>query len=199
MKGVKIIMVGRKLLWLIILMVWVGMVSSIVIYQGDVNLPFAKVTSKKTDVVESNSVNEQNTDNEQINYTEYDSGNEIDTENFFIEYRIERDKARSEQISIFREMVNNPNTDEATKKDVQNKMLDLTAKMEKEMEIESLIRARGFTDALAYIHDESVDVIIQTKEHLNKGEVAQIGDIIVKTTGLNFDDVTIIEKTANNK
>src|SRR6056297_3112036 len=141
MKGVKIIMIGRKLMWLMILMIWVGMVSSIVIYQDDVNLPFAQVTSRKTEVVENTQLTEQNTDSKQINYAEFENEDKTKNENFFIEYRIERDKARSEQISIFREMVNNPNTDEAIKKEAQNKMLAMSEKMEKEMEIESLIRA----------------------------------------------------------
>lgn len=72
-------------------------------------------------------------------------------------------------------------------------MMDLTEKMEKEMEIESLIRARGYKDAIAYIHDGAVDVIIQTGG-LSRDDVAKIGDIIVKTTGFDFKDVTIIEK-----
>ena len=188
-------MIGKKLVWLMILMVWVGMVSSIIIYQGDTQLPFTQVSSKKAEVTDEDYIKEQNTGAEDINYAEIENkeSNEED-KNFFIEYRIERDKARSEQISIYREMINNPNTGQAAKEEAQNKMLAMTDKMEKEMEIESLIRARGFKDALAYIHENNVDVIIQTGNHLNKDEVARIGDIIVKTTGFDFDDVTIIEK-----
>ena len=61
------------------------------------------------------------------------------------------------------------------------------------MEIESLIRARGYRDALAYIHEQAVDVIIHT-DGLAKEDVAKIGDIIVKVTGFNTENVTIIEK-----
>ena len=93
-------------------------------------------------------------------------------------------------------MINNPNTDNTTKKEAQKEMLNLTRKMEKEMEIESLIRARGYKDALAYIHDQTVDVIVQSKG-LNNNDVAVIGDIIVKTTGFNSEDLTIIEKNTD--
>ncbi|ACL69381.1 SpoIIIAH-like family protein [Halothermothrix orenii] len=184
-------MLGRKFVWLMILMVWVGMVTSIIIYQGNEYVNLQETTSNKVNIIPSDEMVVEDTP-EDINYTQAQDEEDSD-ENFFTEYRLERDKARSEQISIYREMVNNPNTDEAIKKDAQQKMMDLTEKMEKEMEIESLIRARGYKDAIAYIHDGAVDVIIQTGG-LSRDDVAKIGDIIVKTTGFDFKDVTIIEK-----
>jgi len=120
-------------------------------------------------------------------------GTDTSQENFFVEYRLQRERARSEQIAIYREMINNPNITEEARNKTQEKMMDLTEKMEKEVEIESLIRARGYEDALAYLHENSVDVIVRSSG-LNEEDVARIGDIIVKTTGLGFDDVTIIEK-----
>ncbi len=185
-------MLRRKFIWLIILMVWIGMVSSIIIYQGSDYFELEKTASGNVEFIEEEPVVKEEVNNpDNINYTQ--SKEETEGKDFFIEYRLERDKARSEQINIYREMINNPNTDQATQKEAQEKMLDLTEKIEKEMEIESLIRARGYKDALAYIHDESVDVIIQTNG-LEKNDVARIGDVIVKTTGFKFEDVTIIEK-----
>ena len=58
------------------------------------------------------------------------------------------------------------------------------------------IRARGYKDALAYIHKDAVDVIIHTTG-LNKEDVSKVGDIIIKATGFKFEDVTIIEKKVN--
>ncbi|WP_230866950.1 SpoIIIAH-like family protein [Iocasia frigidifontis] len=183
-------MIRRKILWLMIMMVWVGMVTSIIVYQGGDYLAVEETVSENIEVIEE-SKSQGGGKVDDINYTKAkDSQNE---EDFFIEYRLERDKARSEQINIFREMINNPNSDEITKKEAQKKMLALTDKMEKELEIESLIRARGYKESLAYIHEEAVDVIVHTNG-LNKSDVAKIGDIIVKITGFNFEDVTIIEK-----
>ena len=184
-------MYRKKMLWLVILMVWVGMVTSIVLYQEDYNLASQGVNSDSIEILEYNEQELENSmGNGQVNYTQSQENND---ENFFIKYRLERDKARSEQLDIYREMINNPNTDKTTKKEAQNEMLELTRRMEKEMEIESLVRARGYNDALAYIHDEAVDLIVQSKG-LDTNDVAIIGDIVVKTTGYNSEDVTIIEK-----
>ncbi len=195
MKGGKKVIIRRKVIWLTILMVWVGMVTSIIIYQGNDYLDLATVTSEDIEMAEGVQIIEQGVvkqnSNQDVNFTK--AKDEQSEKDFFIEYKLERDKARSEQINIFRELINNPNSDQATKKEAQNMMLALTGKMEREMEIESLIRARGYKDALAYIHDEAVDVIIHTNG-LEKEDVAKVGDIIVKVTGFNTEDVTIIEK-----
>ncbi|MFW6287128.1 MAG: SpoIIIAH-like family protein [bacterium] len=188
----------RKVVWLVILMVWVGLVTSIIVYQGDDFYDLESVTSGHTNLQNSDGVEiiEQEVifpddNNDEVNFAR--SKDESTSDDFFLEYRLEREKARSEQINLYRDMINNPNTDEATKKEAQKKMLSLTEKMEKEMEIESLIRARGFRDALAYIHDQAVDVIVHT-DGLAKDEVARIGDIIVKVSGISSKNVTIIEK-----
>ncbi|MFW5980153.1 MAG: SpoIIIAH-like family protein [Bacillota bacterium] len=184
----------KKIVWMMVLMVWVGMVTSIILYEGDSYLASHEATSENVVIDQNDNDPDIGVDvignNEILNHTR---ASEEGGENFFIDYRLERDKARSEQLDIYREMINNPNTDKATKEEAQKKIIELTARLEKEMKIESLIRARGYEDALAYIHEESVDVIVQS-EGLKEDEVAQIGDIIVKTTGLSFDDVTIIEK-----
>jgi len=189
-------LIRRKFVWLMILMVWVGMVTSIIVYRGDTYLATEQITSDNVDFVENSNNEVQVATEDEVNHMQA-GDKQKNGRDFFIEYRLERDKARSEQIDIFREMINNPNTGDAAKKRAQEKMLAMTERMEKEMEIEGLIRARGYNDSLAYIHDGSVDVIIQT-EGLAENDVAKIGDIIVKTTGFNFEDVTIIEKQVEN-
>lgn len=185
-------MLGRKFIWLMILMVWVGMVTSIIIYQGKDYLTLEKTTSGNVEIIEKEPVVELKENNpEDINFTQ--AREEEQREDFFIESKLERDKYRSEQISNYREIINNPKYSEEAKKEAQQKILQLTEEIEKAMEIESLIRARGYKDAIAFIHDNAVDVVIETNG-LDKSDVARIGDIIHKVTGFNFEDVTIIEK-----
>lgn len=185
-------MLGRKFIWLMILMVWVGMVTSIIIYQGKDYLTLEKTTSGNVEIIEKEPVVELKENNpEDINFTQ--AREEEQREDFFIESKLERDKYRSEQISNYREIINNPKYSEEAKKEAQQKILQLTEEIEKAMEIESLIRAGGYKDAIAFIHDNAVDVVIETNG-LDKSDVARIGDIIHKVTGFNFEDVTIIEK-----
>ncbi|MEJ6950084.1 SpoIIIAH-like family protein [Natronospora cellulosivora (SeqCode)] len=189
----------RKVIWLVILMVWVGLVTSIIVYQGDDFYDLERVTTGQMDFSGGVEIIEQDVilPDESRGDVNFAKAKEEDVDkNFFIDYRLEREKARSEQINLYREMINNPNTDDNTKKEAQRLMLALSEKMEREMEIESLIRARGYKDALAYIHDQAVDVIVHTNG-LEREDVARIGDIIIKVSGFRSEDVTIIEKKIN--
>jgi len=187
------IILKKKFVWFLVLMLWVGMLSAIIIYNTDNTVPVNNSDIKK--VKEEGSLDQKMklVDQKVVSVAKVNENAEEDQKNFFVEYRLERDKIRSEQVNLLREMINNPNSNQDLKSRAQNRLLNLTKDLEKEMEIESLIRARGYKDAIAYIHQNSVDIIIATKG-LEKKDVAKIGDIVAKTTDLGLEDITIIEK-----
>lgn len=194
--------IKRKFAWFLVLMLWVGMVTAVVVHQSDINKDHIAQMSSAEGQVElnqdtANPKEEQSLKLENNEAAMFDLAKKEqpskEGENFFVEYRIERDQARSEQINLLREMINNPNSDKKLKAKAQSKLLDLTNNIEEEMEIESLIRARGYQDGIAFIHNKSVEVIVAS-ESLNQQDVAKIGDLITNTTGINLEDITIIEK-----
>jgi stage III sporulation protein AH len=69
-------------------------------------------------------------------------------DDYFVNYRIEREKMRSQQVEILREIVENPNSAVDVRKDAQKKMLNLTEKMENELKLENLIKAKNYKDAV---------------------------------------------------
>ncbi len=188
----------RRISWFVVLMVWVGMVTAVVIHRSpDSNQNLAEISQPEGYV----KVEEVSTDSKELaedrmedvlNFVKGDNSKNKGKD-FFVEYRIERDQARSEQINLLREMINNPNSDKKLKTKAQERLLTLTNNIEKEMEIESLIRARGYNDGIAFIHDNSIELIIST-EALQKEDVAKLGDIIKNSTEINLEDITIIEK-----
>ncbi|MBM7622756.1 SpoIIIAH-like family protein [Sporohalobacter salinus] len=199
------IFIRKKLIWLLVLMLWVGMISAIVVYNvGDSTSiskiekaakPKAKqVSSMEVETSEELEEKLKKVEQKAINVAKTNKGNSQEDKNFFVEYRLERDKIRSEQVNLLREMINNPNSNKELKNKAQNRLLEITNNLEKEMEVESLIRARDYKDAISFIHQNSVDVIIASNKGLKRKDVAKIGDIVAKTTGLEMEDVTIIEK-----
>lgn len=138
--------------------------------------------------------------NQEILNTQSDKDKDTNVrKDLLVDYRMHRDKARSEQVNNYREMINNPNTDPSIKKTAQESLLGLTHRIEQEMEIESLIRAIGFPDALAFIHENAIDLIVQCDNNgLEKNDVIKIRDIIVRITDFNDEDMNIIEKKTTN-
>lgn len=111
---------------------------------------------------------------------------------FFTEYRLERDKIRSERFDVLRDMVKNSKSEENRQR-VQEAILRLVQEKQREYEMENLIKARGFQDALVVIQDKSVNAIIKTQT-FTRDEVAQVADVISRVTGVRPEDITISAK-----
>lgn len=111
---------------------------------------------------------------------------------FFTEYRLERDKIRSERFDVLRGMVKNSKTEEG-KQRIQESILRLVQEKQREYEMENLIKARGFQDALVVIQDKSVNAIVKAQA-FTRDEVTQVAEVISQVTGVRPEDITISAK-----
>ncbi len=111
---------------------------------------------------------------------------------FFAEYRLERDKVRSERTDLLREVLRGAKTDEARQK-AQDAVLKLALEKQREAEMENLIKARGFADALVFIRDDSVSAVVKT-QMLSREDVVQVADVIARVSGVRPEDIVISSK-----
>lgn len=112
---------------------------------------------------------------------------------FFIDYKLERDRLRSQEADYLRELINNPNATQQSKDKAQEDLIGLSQKVEKEMIVENLIKAKGFEDSVLFLSKNTANVVVKT-EKLSQKEVAQITDIVMKATEIPLDKITIIER-----
>ncbi|MGB7604288.1 MAG: SpoIIIAH-like family protein [Lutisporaceae bacterium] len=112
---------------------------------------------------------------------------------FFSEYRMEREKNRSKEVEMWQEVINNQNTEKTFKNLAQQELVKIVALTEKEMIIENMVISLGFSDALAFMTDDSITVIVETKE-LTPAQVARIQDIVVRKTKLSPTNIKIMKK-----
>jgi stage III sporulation protein AH len=73
-----------------------------------------------------------------------------------------------------------------------DKMTSIADYMTKEVNIENLVIAKGFSDCVAVVNGTGVDVIVKSTGLL-PNEVAQIRDIVIEQTGATVEDIRIIE------
>ena len=111
---------------------------------------------------------------------------------FFTEYRLERDKLRSEKAEVLREGIRGAATEDARQKG-QDAVLRLMVDKQRENEMENLIKAKGFGDALVFIRDNTVSVVVRAQT-LSRDEVIQVADIIGRVAGVKAEDITISAK-----
>lgn len=112
---------------------------------------------------------------------------------FFIDYKLERDRLRSQEADYLRELINNANASSESRDQAQKDLIALSQRVEKEMMVENLIKAKGFEDAVIFISNDYANVVIKASGLLPK-QIAQITDIVTKTTNIPIDKITIIER-----
>ncbi len=116
-----------------------------------------------------------------------------DRQEFFVECRFARDRIRSQQIELYQEVASNPASSAEVRDRAQRELMKLTENMGKETELEKLIVARGFKDAVVLIQPKSATVIVQTRS-LSPSEVNKITDLVARTTEIDSENITIIPK-----
>jgi stage III sporulation protein AH len=115
------------------------------------------------------------------------------TKDFFIDYRLERERTRSQQADLLRELINNAQADDASRKSAGERWLTMVSTIGTEGEIESLIRAKGFADAVVFMQDKSTVVVVKATE-VSQPEAAKIMDIVTRGTGMKLDAISLIVK-----
>lgn len=111
---------------------------------------------------------------------------------FFMEYRLERDKMRSEQSDVLKESIKNGQTEEI-RKNAQASILKILQEKERENEMESLIKAKGFSDALVFCRDNSASILVRGST-LSQNEVMQVADIVSRIGNIKKENITISVK-----
>lgn len=106
------------------------------------------------------------------------------------EMKLNREQIRSKNKEALLEIVDNTTIEESLKQEAINKMIAMTDIAEREAAAEMLLEAKGFTDVVVSITDDSCDVV------LNMGEVtdakrAQVEDIVKRKTNISADKIVI--------
>ncbi|MBC7326205.1 MAG: SpoIIIAH-like family protein [Moorella sp. (in: Bacteria)] len=112
---------------------------------------------------------------------------------FFIEYRLERDRQRSQQIALLKQIIDNPNAGGEGKQEAQKRLVELTQQMDLEMQMEKLIVAKGYKDAAVFIQPNAVNVIVMA-DKFGDEDANKIGDLVYRSTGRPREQVSMIHK-----
>lgn len=106
------------------------------------------------------------------------------------EMKLNREQIRAKNKETLLEIVNNNSISNELKQEAINKMIAMTDIAERENATEMLLEAKGFTDVVVSITDDSCDVV------LNMGDVtdakrAQVEDIVKRKTNVSAENVII--------
>lgn len=113
--------------------------------------------------------------------------------NYFVEYRLSRDKLRANLVDRLDDIVNNSNTKESLRTQAQEEIIKIGKHSEKELQIEGLIKSKGFDDALVFLTDDDIKVVVSCVE-LSEQDMVKILDIVKSETKYTSENIKIMKK-----
>ncbi|MDR7856145.1 SpoIIIAH-like family protein [Tissierella sp.] len=117
----------------------------------------------------------------------------MSTKNYFVEYRLSRDKLRASLVDRLDEIVNNANTTEVIRTDAQKEIMKIGNNSEVELQIEGLIKAKGYDDAIVFLTDKDIKIVVSALE-LGEQDMVKILDIVKSETEYNTNNIKIMKK-----
>ena len=113
---------------------------------------------------------------------------------YILDMKMTREKQRNDLAEELNEMINNPSTSEETRKEASEMKLKLVKDQDTELKIENLLSTKGFEDALVYISDGKVNVVVN-EDSFGKEDAAKSFDLVAEQAGVEYDNI----KLMNNK
>lgn len=115
-------------------------------------------------------------------------------DDFFESARLQRSKTRDEALDALQKSLKSAKLTDEEKTELTARLTAQIESITAESDIESLIRAKGFVDCVAFINDGQVNItVMTTSDGLTASEVAQIRDIVLSKCSVSAQNITVVE------
>lgn len=113
---------------------------------------------------------------------------------YFAAMRLSRQEARDSTVTTLQETIAYAGDDTAATSASSDTLDELMAVSLQEAQIESLIIAKGYTDCVAYMTDDGINVAVAAPaEGLQDADVALLADVVTGQSDYQLADIHIIE------
>ena len=114
-------------------------------------------------------------------------------DDYFASARLTRQQARDSAISLLEDAAGQEDADQAVANQASESIQVLASYTLKEAQIENLVTAKGYTDCVAFMGDDTVSIVVSTADGtLNATDVAKITDIAMTETGYAASAIRIM-------
>ena len=150
---------------------------------------------------DTNNVNtkEENTTNENENIANNTSeNNTVETnangeEDYFTSSKLQRENMYSQMLETYQKILENTAIPETQKSISSQEIANINNKKNAIMIAENLIKTKGFEDAVIFVNDDSVSVVVKA-EKLEQNQIAQIQNIISRELTTEITNIHISTK-----
>lgn len=111
---------------------------------------------------------------------------------YFTDCRLNKQQTRDEALELLKSVANSEESVAEIKEKANEDMIELAKTNDMEGTIESLVKAKGFTDCMVYIGDDAVNVVVASTG-LDAEQAAQINEIVISESGREASAIKIVE------
>lgn len=111
---------------------------------------------------------------------------------YFSEANLSRQKARDKELELVEKVISDTKSNDAAKKVAVAQAALIAQNILRENNIESLIKAKGFTDCIVFIQNSECSVVVKTKDSTQDNAIV-IKDIVAGQAGITYDKIKIVE------
>ena len=152
--------------------VWLNMKFSSTKYLGE-----AKYVSSDTQAVETSA--------------------KVETD-YFTAAKKEREQALEDATELIEETLKSSTLTDADKKAALNSTKELALRIETEVNIETLLKAKGFKKAVAVLGEKGANIVVES-EGLTTAQTLQIQDIVTEETKIPLSNIKIVTYSTAKK
>ena len=136
-----------------------------------------------TEEVEENGDAEQTSEN--VETVSGDSG-------YFEQARLDKEKSRSKALEILNETAGNNSFDEEIRKKAGDKIILQAQNVEKENQIESVAKSKGYNEICVYADEDKATVTVR-KEGFSEDDVVKLTEIAADNLKMSAKNIKIVE------
>lgn len=114
----------------------------------------------------------------------------ISASSFFSAFRTDRTSTREQTIMELDAIISSEDTSLEAKTAAEEMKLKICANMQTEFDLESLIKAQGFSEAVVTVGSQNINILVND-DTLEANEVAKILTIVTEETGVSPANVKI--------
>lgn len=113
---------------------------------------------------------------------------------YFEETRLSRQKSRDEALDTLQKSLKSAKISDIEKKRATDELSKIIQDITTETDVENIVKAKGFTDCVAFKSGDKITIAVQTKSgDITKQEAAKVKDAVLNKTDVTAQNIVVIE------
>ncbi|MDP3044889.1 MAG: SpoIIIAH-like family protein [Bacillota bacterium] len=114
-------------------------------------------------------------------------------DDYYVEYRLERERSRGKQVELLYSIINDLNASPEARQSAQQRLLDITLKIDREVSVENILRAKGLNDVVVFFQDDdAVTVVVPELSTAEQG--ATVINLVARATSILPEKIMVIAR-----